>query len=1326
VRSGHGLPAGVPSSGRYSFLIRLKTASTGTAFDRARSNGKSVKAAKESARDQLTTVHTAQNSLVRSLPAKTPVLYRLHAVTSAVAVTTDVKNYDALTTMANVAAVYPIAPKKPTNSYAVPLQGAPAVWGGDSHDLGTGTVVADIDTGFDYTHADFGGPGTKAAYDQAFADDTKAPAAGSYDPNKFDAADSYDLVGDTYNADDSGATGRYQPVPQPDPNPLDCDAAHGGDGHGSHTAGSIAGFGVNSDGTTYGVDAGGAVDPSDYSEDTPFDSLKIGPGMAPGARIIAYRVFGCYGSSNVISQAIDMAMDPNGDGDTSDHVDVINMSLGSDFGSPEDGDSVIAGDAEKLGITVAVASGNNDDVPDIGGSPGSSPQVLTVAASQDAQSVADGTSVRIDGVAQDPYAAERATKYPWGDAAATGGGDLSGTVVIPTDDKDGCQPFDATDKAAIAGKVVFLTWTDDNLECGSAVRGENVREAGGIGFILGSNLEEFSAGITGDQGPQNSDGTYDAEKAIPGVLVNKDAADAIRTAVGAGQDVVVTGTSANSVKQNYPGDDDKVARFSSRGVHAAGDVKPDVSAVGTTVFSTLPGSGSDGQSMSGTSMATPMVAGLAALVTAAHPSWTSEQVKADIMNTADKNLYTGGDPGHDNTGSGDRYAPNRVGAGRIDAASALANDVLAYDEDDAGAVSVSFGPVEVPMSGSDLAMTKTVKVQNFGDTPATYTADYDAIDTMPGVQYELSTDTASGPGRVTVPAAANGVPGVARVVVTLEIPDPSALRKTVDPTYWTTAADGAHVDGSGNPLDTLADASGNLEMVPDDSAAPSLRVPVYSAPRPTAQLSVPGKVALTGSGSGVVTPSGYGVDAEDANPTSTAGDVYSIGAGFELQATSGSDPDCATGVTGPCISIPSERGADLKYVGTTSDYPVYGDAANSMAYFALTSQGVNTTPAGRTEDDVFLDVDRDGTPDLVVDNTVLGESAQAAEPLYLAEVVDLRTGEVVDDEALDGRLGDLDLAVYDSDTVVLPVWLKLLQQYGVNASSPRIDYGVVTYSDETGSVIDSVGIDPDTLDMRSPLSTDVYKPAVSVTEPDVQGNPTGPLVDDQNNLTLNVRRNASTYSADQGKGLLYVHFHNAAGKKAQVASFATESMTLGASALAVGKKGTVTASVAGGGVPARGTVTFTAAGKTIGTATLSGGKATLAYTPKSGGSVKLAATYTPAASDTVYSPTSASKTVSITKLRSVPTVRLSPNPVRKGKKVTATVVVPKVSGFTPTGRVTLKVAGHSVGTKSLVSGRVTVGFTRTTLGKASVVASYAGSAVYQAANSKAVTLTVKR
>ena len=114
-----------------------------------------------------------------------------------------------------------------------------------------------------------------------------------------------------------------------------------------HVAGSAAGFGVNADGSTYA----GAYDSS-----TDFGAMRIGPGMAPEAKIFAIKVFGCDGSTDVVTEAIDHAVDPNGDGDPTDHVDVINMSLGSDFGSDQDSDSIASRAAVNMGVSVVASA----------------------------------------------------------------------------------------------------------------------------------------------------------------------------------------------------------------------------------------------------------------------------------------------------------------------------------------------------------------------------------------------------------------------------------------------------------------------------------------------------------------------------------------------------------------------------------------------------------------------------------------------------------------------------------------------------------------------------------------------------------------------------------------------------------------------------------------------------------------------------------------------------------------------------------------------------------------------------------------------------------
>ena len=92
-----------------------------------------------------------------------------------------------------------------------------------------------------------------------------------------------------------------------------------------------------------------------------------------------------------------------------------------------------------------------------------------------------------------------------------------------------------------------------------------------------------------------------------------------------------------------------------------------------------------------------------------HPDWTVEEIKAALMNTA-----------HDIFSRPrqtlPRASPARIGAGRIDVASAAATSVVAFNADDPGTVSVSFGAPEVVYI---MAPQKSVRVVNKGFTPAT-------------------------------------------------------------------------------------------------------------------------------------------------------------------------------------------------------------------------------------------------------------------------------------------------------------------------------------------------------------------------------------------------------------------------------------------------------------------------------------------------------------------------------------------------------------------------------------------------------------------------------
>ncbi|MCC9078005.1 S8 family serine peptidase [Litorilinea aerophila] len=311
-------------------------------------------------RTHLASLEAAQIRLLEQLAGlDAQVLYRIQRVYNGVALRVDAAQLDALAALPGVKAVHPLVPKTPLGS--IDYIGAPQLWQGvDGQPLtGRGIRIAVIDTGIDYLHPHFGGPGTGYGSNDPTAIGDVAGFPGAK------VVGGYDFAGDTYNADPESAA--YQPIPEPDPDPMDCY----GRGHGTHVAGIAAGYGVTRDGHTYT----GPYPPAFANSD-----FWIPPGVAPEAQLYALKVFGCGGSSDVVDLAIEWAVDPDGDGDFSDRVDVINLSLGATYGATYDSTTVAAENAAQLGVIVVAAAGNSGDTFYTVASPSVADHVLSVAA----------------------------------------------------------------------------------------------------------------------------------------------------------------------------------------------------------------------------------------------------------------------------------------------------------------------------------------------------------------------------------------------------------------------------------------------------------------------------------------------------------------------------------------------------------------------------------------------------------------------------------------------------------------------------------------------------------------------------------------------------------------------------------------------------------------------------------------------------------------------------------------------------------------------------------------------------------------------------------
>ncbi len=310
--AGSAAPQGVDASlrgakGQVAVMLQLDQAPAATSYASSLHRGRA--AADGAFHSQTLAVKSAQRSVERALgrsSTRAHVLYATHALYAGVAVTTDASRLAALARLPGVAAVHALTPKSVETAPAYDSDasvGAPEVW--EARDeIGTGVRIGVIDTGVDYTHADFGGPGTSAAYTAAAALDAAPPVY----PDPAKVSGGYDFAGDSYNATPSSYV-----APTPDTNPLDCN------GHGSHVAGTAAGLGENTNGTTY---------TGTYDTTLGSQSMRIEPGVAPGATIVPLKVFGCAqnATTDLVAEALDWAADPDGNGNPSDHLDVVNLS----------------------------------------------------------------------------------------------------------------------------------------------------------------------------------------------------------------------------------------------------------------------------------------------------------------------------------------------------------------------------------------------------------------------------------------------------------------------------------------------------------------------------------------------------------------------------------------------------------------------------------------------------------------------------------------------------------------------------------------------------------------------------------------------------------------------------------------------------------------------------------------------------------------------------------------------------------------------------------------------------------------------------------------
>jgi hypothetical protein len=274
---------------------------------------------------------------------------------------------------------------------------------------------------------------------------------------------------------------------------------------------------------------------------------------------------------------------------------------------------------------------------------------------------------------------------------------------------NGCAPFAA---GSLANLIVLV----DRGDCNFTLKIKNVGDAGGVVGIIG--LVAPGAPFSGGDGG-------DAPITIPGYMISQADSNAIKAQIGGpGIGTVDPASQLPLVGQMVGG--------SSRGPQHESThlIKPEIGAPGASV-SAIAGTGTGEGPFGGTSGASPMVAGSAALLFEASPHLSPLEAKAVLMNNGETNIDT--DPF---TG----LAPiTRIGGGEVRVDRAVAAPAAAWD-DNGTQGALSFGFVDV--SRETVTLHKTVRVRNYSGSDISYNV---------SSNFRYADDAASGAVTVSVP-----------------------------------------------------------------------------------------------------------------------------------------------------------------------------------------------------------------------------------------------------------------------------------------------------------------------------------------------------------------------------------------------------------------------------------------------------------------------------------------------------------------------------------------------------------------------------------------------
>jgi subtilisin family serine protease len=859
-------------SGRHAVLVRLAGAPVA-------GSGGAV------SRETVAAEQSAFISRILAVAPSTEVLASMQLAQNAVVLSVDAQDLVKLARDTSITRVVPVANYSLDLSETVPYIGAEV-----AHDLGAtgkGIKVAVIDSGVDYTHAALSGPGTQAAYEAAWA---PIPPAGSPAIPAL-ASGGYLVVDDPATTADDGlfpsskVIGGYDFVGEswpntdllPDPDPIAAPDATTFGGHGTHVSDIIAG--------------------------------KLG--VAPPAKVYAVKACSAPTSSCsgiALMQSMEFALDPNGDGNLKDRVDIINMSLGSVYGQPFDDDLSAAVDAaSKEGVLTVASAGNSADKQFITGSPGAANTALSVA-----QTAVPSATLTLFTVLS-PAAGDRGAIFqPW---AAPLTGVIEGPVVYPPvtggkrlgcADAAGTNPYAAGE---LAGQIVLV----DRGSCSFSLKIANIAAAGGILGIIGLVTPDAPFGGAFGGGAQT----------IPAYMISQADANLLRTGTGAvrfdpANELPLAGSLA-STSSRGPRFDDSI-------------VKPEIGAPGASV-SAMSGSFTGTAAFGGTSGAAPMVTGAAAIIMSARPKLDNYDVKQLLVNTGYTDVFQ---PSANGSVLPDQLAPiTRIGGGEVRVDRALLSPtIVTHSSDYANRAhgALSFGYLDA--SKTSHTFTRKLEVENKSNTAESYSI-------SASLRYQDDKDTGAvmmslSPSYVSVPARSKTF-----VTVKLSV-DGSKLRNNLMSSGDAGAAIG--------PL-TANEYDGYITLQGDDH---KLTMPWHILPRKSADVSA----KLPGGHLPIDPSTGAGTVKLD-NKGVGAANIYA----YSLLATGTDRPRGDRGA--------QEPNPDIRAIGlNTFAVPAgvcHATEANFVWEFVFNMFERKASPAG-TWHEVDIDTSGDGVADFWVFN----------------------------------------------------------------------------------------------------------------------------------------------------------------------------------------------------------------------------------------------------------------------------------------------------------------------------------------------------------------------